>query len=76
MGLLLILVGYFFDFRNDKKNFFNDLKAGAIYFLINIIFFLFLYKVIKIGLLYCIFGFAIEIVVLFSFKAYLQHKEN
>lgn len=76
MGLLIILIGYFFDFKNDKKNFFKDIRTGAIFFIVNILFFTFIHQFLNIGLLYCIFSFGAEIIIVFSLKAYIESRKD
>lgn len=74
MGLLFVLIGYILDFKNDKENFLKEFAVGCAYFGGNFILALILKFLFGIPFLYCIFGFAIEIVLLFSIKAYVQSK--
>ena len=75
MGLLFVLIGYILDFKNDKENFIKELAVGVAYFVGNFILALILHYIFGIHYLLCIFAFAIEIVLLFSMKAYIQSKE-
>ncbi|WP_299766703.1 hypothetical protein [uncultured Dokdonia sp.] len=75
MGLLFVIIGYIFDYKNDKDNFIKELAVGFDYFVGNFILALILYYIFGIHYLLCIFAFAIEIVLLFSAKAYIQTKE-
>jgi len=75
MGLLFAIIGYVLDYKNDKENFFKELAIGLAYFIGNLILAVILITFFEIHFLYCIFGFAIEILFLFSLKAYLQHKD-
>lgn len=74
MGLLFILIGYFLDFKNDKNTFFKDISIGITYFFINALFFGVLHLFFGLGLLFCIFGFGIEIILVFALKAYIQSR--
>ena len=76
MGLLFAIIGYVLDYKNDKENFFKEFAVGAAYFIGNLILAFLLIIFFKIHFLYCIFGFAIEILLLFSLKAYLQNKDT
>ena len=74
MGILFVIIGYFFDYKSDKENFFKDLAIGLGYFIGNFILAMILNLVFRISILYCIFGFGIEIILLFALKAYIQNK--
>tara|TARA_R110002051_G_scaffold170475_1_gene241096 strand:- start:2825 stop:3058 length:234 start_codon:yes stop_codon:yes gene_type:complete len=74
MGLIMVIIGYFLDYRYDSSSFLKDFAIGLIYFLSNFTLFLILNQVLGVHVLNCIFGFGIEIVLLFSLKAYLQNK--
>ncbi|MEP0262468.1 hypothetical protein [Dokdonia sp.] len=76
MGIIFVIIGYFFDYKSDKENFFKDLAIGLGYFIGNFILAMILNQVFHISLLYCIFGFGIEIILLFALKAYVQNKTN
>lgn len=75
MGLLFVLTGYVLDYKNDKESFFKEFAVGLAYFIGNLILAFVLTYFFGIHVLYCIFGFAIEILLLFSLKAYLQNKD-
>lgn len=74
MGLLFVIIGYIFDYKSDKENFFRDFAIGLTYFAGNFILAIVLNLVLNVPILYCIFGFGIEIILLFVFKVYIQNK--
>lgn len=75
MGLLFVIIGYIFDYKSDKENFIKDFAIGLAYFVGNFILAIVLNQVLNISILYCIFGFGIEIILIFVFKAYIQNKD-
>ncbi|MFT5891353.1 MAG: hypothetical protein ACI9Y7_001454 [Dokdonia sp.] len=75
MGLIAVLIGYILDYKEDKNNFLKEFAVGFAFFAGNFILALVLQFVFGIPFLYCIFGFAIEILLLFSIKAYVQNKD-
>lgn len=75
MGLIFVLIGYILDYKQDKNNFLKEFAIGFAYCAGNLILALILRFVFGIPILYCIFGFAIEILLLFSIKAYVQNKD-
>ncbi|WP_299674125.1 hypothetical protein [uncultured Dokdonia sp.] len=75
MGLLFVLIGYILDFKKDKSNFIKEMAVGLAYFIGNLILALILHFVFGFHFILCIFVFAIEIVLLFSIKAYIQTKQ-
>tara|TARA_R110001632_G_scaffold101498_1_gene209180 strand:+ start:1015 stop:1242 length:228 start_codon:yes stop_codon:yes gene_type:complete len=74
MGLIMVIIGYFLDYRHDDSSFLKDFAIGLMYFLTNFTLFFILNQFLSVHLLYCIFGFGIEILLLFSLKAFLQNK--
>lgn len=70
----MVIIGYVLDYRYDHSSFLKDFAIGLTYFLTNFILFIILNVFLGVHVLYCIFGFAIEIILLFSLKAYLQNK--
>lgn len=75
MGLLFVIIGYILDYKKDKDNFIKEMAIGLAYFVGNFILALILHYIFGIHYILCIFAFAIEIVLLFSAKAYIQTKE-
>jgi hypothetical protein len=75
MGLIFVLIGYILDYKQDKNNFLKEFAIGFAYCAGNLILALILWLAFEIPILYCIFGFAIEILLLFSIKAYVQNKD-
>lgn len=76
MGLIAVLTGYILDYKKDKNNFLKEFAVGFAYFGGNFMLALILKYIFGIPFIYCIFGFAIEILLLFSIKAYMQNKED
>lgn len=70
----MVIIGYVLDYRHDGSSILKDFAIGLTYFLTNFTLFLILNELLGVHVLYCIFGFAIEIVLLFSLKAFLQNK--
>jgi hypothetical protein len=70
----MVIIGYILDYRYDGRSFLKDFAIGLIFFLTHFTLFLILNQVLGVHVFYCIFGFGIEIVLLFSLKAYLQNK--
>ena len=74
MSLILILLAYYFDYKSEKETFKKDLLGGLYVFLAFLIYSLTLKFIFGIHILYIIFSIGIEILLLFSFKAFLNKK--
>lgn len=76
MAILIILIGYYLDYKTDPKTFLSDLKKGLLFLVIFIFYNLTLKFVFDLNWLYIIFMIGIEIIVLFSIKALIQNNNN
>ena len=75
LAILLILIGYFFDYKSNKSSFLKDLSNGillCIGFLVSAIIFI---SVFDLHLIYGIFFVGIEMIIVFALKAYIQNKD-
>ncbi|WP_299883956.1 hypothetical protein [uncultured Lacinutrix sp.] len=76
MGLIIILIGFYFDYKSEKSSFFNDLSGGificAVFFISAIV----LKEVLKIHFLNVAFIIGIEIILVFALKAFFNSKKK
>ena len=73
MALIIIGIAFYFDFKHERHSFISDLKGGifiCLIFLLSAI----LLKILGVHILTIIFSIGIEIIVLFSIKAYLNSR--
>jgi len=56
MSLIIILIAYYLDYKQDKKRYIQDLKAGLFFLIILLSYFLIILYVLDLGILYAIFG--------------------
>lgn len=72
MGLIIILIGYFFDYKSNKESFLSDLRGGI--FIVSIFgsYALILKLFFDVGILYIIFSIGLEIILLFAIKALID----
>lgn len=76
MALIIILIAFYFDFKSEKLTFINDLKGGVFIILLLIISAILQLYVFNIHFLYMIFSTGIEILLIFSIKAFLNNQSN
>ncbi|WP_179021547.1 hypothetical protein [Winogradskyella forsetii] len=75
MSLIVILIAYFFDYKSNKTAFLKDLFSGVILclgFLLSAIGFA---AIFGLNIVYAIFYLAIEIILVFALKAFIQTKK-
>jgi len=72
MTLVLILIGYFLDYKSKPEGFFSDLRGGIFIFSLFGIYALVLKLFFEVGTLYIIFSIGIEIILLFAIKALID----
>ena len=76
MALLLILIGYYFDYKANSKTFVSDFKKGLLFSITFIFTSLILRFSFNINWIYIIFMIGIEIILIFSIKAFIQNKDD
>lgn len=72
MALILILIGFYLDYKNNPKPFISDLKGGVFIFSLFVFSALIQRYWLGINTIYIIFSIGIEIIILFSIKAILN----
>ena len=72
MAIILILIGYYFDYKLNPKLFVSDLKGGL--FIVSVIFISGLIEmfVLKIDLFLMILLIGIKIILIFTLKGYIK----
>ena len=76
MSLIAILIAYFFDYKSSKASFGKDLVSGLLLclgFLISAIVFI---SIFKLHLIYGILFLGVEIILVFTLKAFIQNKSD
>ncbi len=75
MSIILILIGYFLDYKANQSQFKSDLKIGLTFFATFIFYHLIFKLLLKVHWLYIIFAIGIEIILIFSIKAFIDSKK-
>lgn len=76
MSLIVIIIAYFFDYKSNKSSFTRDFSQGVILclgFLISAITFI---TIFNLHLIYGIMIVGIEIILVFTFKAFIQSRNK
>ncbi len=76
MSIILILIGYFLDYKANQNQFKSDLKIGLTFFAIFIFYHLILGIWLKVNWLYIIFANGIEIILIFFIKAFIDSRKK
>jgi len=61
MATIFVLIAYWLDYKQDKKQFVSELKGGLFFLLVLVVLFLVAYFVLRLGILYGVFAIGIAI---------------
>ncbi len=76
MSLIIINIAYFLDYKSNKTSFIKDLTSGIVLcigFLISTLAFV---TIFDLNLIYGIFYLGIEIILVFTLKAFIQNRKD
>jgi len=75
MSLIVILIAYFFDYKSNKTAFLKDLFSG-VFLCLGLLLSAFGFAALfGLNIVYGIFCLAIEIILVFALKAFIQSKK-
>ncbi|MAX69712.1 MAG: hypothetical protein CMC76_01210 [Flavobacteriaceae bacterium] len=72
MSLILILIGYFFDYKSSRSDFFSDLLAGLTFCLGLAVSGIIIMVLFNLTILHAIFCIGVELILIFVLKSLID----
>lgn len=76
LPIVLIGVGYYYDYKENPKRFNRDIRGGVLYFLVFFALILIERIVFNVGYLYIVLQIAILILISFCAKYFIQKRKD